>query len=55
MLGVTFFGLILTPVFYYVIRWFVERGGPKAEAHPAAEDAAAAPHAAPGTAAGPQH
>jgi multidrug efflux pump len=55
MLGVTFFGLILTPVFYYVIRWFVERGGPKAEAHPAAEDAAAAPHAAHGTAAGPQH
>jgi len=25
MLGVTFFGLFLTPVFYVVIRWFVER------------------------------
>jgi len=25
MLGVTFFGLILTPVFYVTIRWFVER------------------------------
>ena len=25
MLGVTFFGLLLTPVFYVVIRWFVER------------------------------
>ncbi len=27
MLGVTFFGLMLTPVFYSVIRWFVERRG----------------------------
>jgi multidrug efflux pump len=25
MLGVTFFGLFLTPVFYVVLRWFVER------------------------------
>ena len=25
MLGVTFFGIFLTPVFYSVIRWFVER------------------------------
>jgi multidrug efflux pump len=25
MIGVTFFGLILTPVFYVVIRKFVER------------------------------
>src|SRR5215468_4596383 len=25
MLGVTFFGLVLTPVFYVVIRWFIER------------------------------
>ena len=25
MVGVTFFGLLLTPVFYVVIRWFVER------------------------------
>jgi multidrug efflux pump len=25
MLGVTFFGVFLTPVFYVVIRWFVER------------------------------
>jgi multidrug efflux system outer membrane protein len=31
MLGVTFFGLILTPVFYVVIRWFVERRGEKPE------------------------
>jgi multidrug efflux pump subunit AcrB len=22
MLGVTFFGILLTPVFYYAIRWF---------------------------------
>jgi multidrug efflux pump len=25
MLGVTFFGIFLTPVFYYVIRWFTDR------------------------------
>ena len=25
MLGVTFFGIFLTPVFYYVIQWFAER------------------------------
>src|SRR5204862_110766 len=25
MLGVTFFGILLTPVFYVVIRWFAER------------------------------
>ena len=25
MLGVTFFGLFLTPVFYVVVRWFIER------------------------------
>jgi outer membrane protein, multidrug efflux system len=31
MLGVTFFGLFLTPVFYVVIRWFVERRREKAE------------------------
>jgi multidrug efflux pump len=31
MLGVTFFGLFLTPVFYVVIRWFVERRQEKPE------------------------
>ncbi len=25
MLGVTLFGIFLTPVFYYVIRWYIER------------------------------
>ena len=29
MLGVTLFGLFLTPVFYVVIMWFQERGGKK--------------------------
>src|SRR5262249_4872941 len=31
MLGVTVFGIFLTPVFYYVIEWFAERkaSGPK--------------------------
>jgi len=28
MLGVTFFGIFLTPVFYYVIQWFAERNAP---------------------------
>ena len=36
MLGVTFFGLILTPVFYVVIRKFTARKKP-AFAQPAAE------------------
>src|SRR5262247_3311368 len=31
MLGVTFFGLVLTPVFYVVIRWFIERKQRKIE------------------------
>jgi outer membrane protein, multidrug efflux system len=31
MLGVTFFGLVLTPVFYVVIRWFIERKQHKIE------------------------
>src|SRR5262249_9016408 len=26
MLGVTFFGIFLTPVFYYVLTWFSDRG-----------------------------
>jgi multidrug efflux pump len=29
MLGVTVFGVFFTPVFYYVIRWFTERGEKK--------------------------
>jgi multidrug efflux pump subunit AcrB len=28
MLGVTFFGIFLTPVFYYVIQWFAEKREP---------------------------
>jgi multidrug efflux pump len=27
MLGVTLFGIFLTPVFYYVIQWFKDRTG----------------------------
>jgi multidrug efflux pump len=33
MLGVTAFGIFLTPVFYYVIRWFGEGKKPVAAAH----------------------
>jgi hypothetical protein len=29
MLGVTFFGVMLTPVFYYSIQWLFERGKEK--------------------------
>jgi hypothetical protein len=36
MLGVTFFGIFLTPVFYVVIRWFVERRKPRGDS-PAGE------------------
>ena len=32
MIGVTFFGIFLTPVFYAVVRWFSERGQAKPEA-----------------------
>lgn len=31
MLGVTLFGIFLTPVFYYVIQWFADRRSPKQE------------------------
>jgi hydrophobic/amphiphilic exporter-1 (mainly G- bacteria), HAE1 family len=46
MLGVTFFGLLLTPVFYVVIMWFSEKfqKAPAAVA-PAAEPAAEPPKA----------
>jgi multidrug efflux pump len=39
MLGVTFFGIFLTPVFFYVVRWFGERHGrpPVATAPPLAQ------------------
>ena len=37
MLGVTVFGIFLTPVFFYVIQWFTDRGdAPKAAPAPAA-------------------
>jgi multidrug efflux pump len=32
MIGVTLFGLFLTPVFYFVVRWLTERKGPAAGA-----------------------
>jgi multidrug efflux pump len=32
MLGVTLFGIFLTPVFYYVIQWFADRRAGKANA-----------------------
>jgi hypothetical protein len=40
MLGVTFFGIFLTPVFYYVIQWFAER-------HAVANEAPTGPAPAP--------
>jgi hydrophobe/amphiphile efflux-1 (HAE1) family protein len=47
MLGVTFFGIFLTPVFYYVVRWFASRGktpaAPRGEARETLERPAPAP------------
>ena len=43
MLGVTLFGIFLTPVFYYVIQWFTDlraRNGDEPEAPPAPPAAA---------------
>ena len=34
MLGVTIFGIFLTPVFYQSIRWIVERNAPPPPAQP---------------------
>jgi multidrug efflux pump len=31
MLGVTLFGIFLTPVFYFVIQWFIDRRSQAAE------------------------
>ncbi len=44
MIGVTFFGLFLTPVFYYVITWFSRNKAPKPapDANPPAPAAASA-------------
>jgi multidrug efflux pump subunit AcrB len=47
MLGVTLFGILLTPVFYYVIQWFGDLGGGKGKVVPAAvPDGTLAPGAA---------
>jgi HAE1 family hydrophobic/amphiphilic exporter-1 len=43
MLGVTFFGLFLTPVFYVAIRWLVLKLGRPRRRQPAAEPPLAAP------------
>src|SRR5438309_3778814 len=37
MIGVTLFGIFLTPVFYSVVRWFSDRGQPKPEPSVATE------------------
>src|SRR5919197_705137 len=44
MLGVTFFGLVLTPVFYVVIRWFIERKHGQPERRPEKQPVAQATH-----------
>jgi multidrug efflux pump len=46
MLGVTLFGIFLTPVFYYVLQWF---GRPPATTGPAPEAGPAGPPPAPRT------
>jgi multidrug efflux pump len=47
MLGVTFFGIFLTPVFFYVLRKYRDRRGPTAHAPPLAETRPVAPHPPP--------
>ena len=44
MLGVTFFGLFLTPVFYVVLRTLVRRREARAGAAPGARSAWSCPH-----------
>jgi multidrug efflux pump len=34
MLGVTLFGIFLTPVFFYVIQWFIDRRRPALPVEP---------------------
>ena len=48
MLGVTLFGIFLTPVFFYVIQWF--SGDKKAKAHPIAAHEPQTPHEPPASA-----
>lgn len=50
MVGVTFFGLFLTPVFHSTIRWFSDKKGPQ---QPPDHDGTG--HARPESAAGPAH
>jgi hypothetical protein len=45
MLGVTVFGIFLTPVFYYVIQWLSDLRGRTAVESVAAADLGAAPAA----------
>jgi hypothetical protein len=47
MLGVTIFGIFFTPVFYYVIRWFTDRGKPASKPPTAEAAKPPAEHAAP--------
>jgi multidrug efflux pump len=61
MIGVTFFGIFLTPVFYSVVRWFSDRGPVKpplvhgADAAPAGTILDGAAAALPGTADAGKH
>src|SRR5947209_13803796 len=52
MLGVTLFGIFLTPVFYYVIQWFADRRGRAEEALPVALPVGPTPARIPPAAAG---
>ena len=42
MVGVTFFGLIFTPVFYVMVRWLADLGGKRRKAAQAAQEPTAA-------------
>jgi multidrug efflux pump len=46
--GVTLFGIFLTPVFFYVVRWLSDRRHPEPEPSPAKEDVPLEGPSAPG-------
>jgi multidrug efflux pump len=55
MIGVTFFGLFLTPVFFVLIRRFVGRGGRAAVMRPASVHQGGTPAALPPASEGSHH
>jgi hypothetical protein len=49
MIGVTFFGVFLVPVFYYVLTWLADRRQTKSATTPAPDAAANGSHSSGGS------